>query len=230
MVHREDILRKKDRKKHVICVIIGICISLVLTGMITKKRLEAVDRKMAEVQERISQEVFRFHVLANSDSDEDQKIKLEVRDEVLSYMKDEMGEEASAEETKKWAASHLEELKETARKVLMKEGFDYGVSAEVTTCYFPEKRYGDVVFPDGDYEALRIELGKALGHNWWCVLYPNLCFIDTTCAVVSEEGKEELEEVLEEDEYAMITAASEFKIRWFFFGEQGFAKSTKEKQ
>ena len=138
MVHREDILRKKDRKKHVICVIIGICISLVLTGMITKKRLEAVDRKMAEVQERISQEVFRFHVLANSDSDEDQKIKLEVRDEVLSYMKDEMGEEASAEETKKWAASHLEELKETARKVLMKEGFDYGVSAEVTTCYFPE--------------------------------------------------------------------------------------------
>lgn len=229
MVNRGDILRKKDRKKYVICVIIGICISMILTGFIAKRRLEAVDRKMSEVQERISEEVFRFHVLANSDSDEDQEIKLEVRDEVLSYMKDEMGEEASAEETKEWAVAHLEELREAARRVLKKEGFDYGVRAEVTTCYFPEKRYGDIVLPEGDYEALRIELGKASGHNWWCVLYPNLCFMNTTCAVVSEEGKEELEEALEEDEYEMITAASEFKIRWFFFGEQGFGKDTKEK-
>lgn len=230
MADMKEILTKKDRKKHIICGIIGICISVVLTGMIVSWRKEAVDRKMSELQERISKEVFRFHVLANSDSDEDQEVKLGVRDAVLAFMKDEMGEEASAEATKEWAAGHLEEIKETALCALREKGFDYGVRAEVTTCYFPEKRYGDVVFPDGDYEALRIELGRGAGHNWWCVLYPNLCFMDTTCAVVSDEGKEELKETLKEDEYEMITAASEFKIRWFFFGDHEDTKSTKEKQ
>lgn len=229
MADSGDILRKKDRKKHIICGIIGTCISVILTGMIVSWRGEAVDRKMGELQEKLSREVFRFHILANSDSDEDQEIKLEVRDAVLAFMKREMGEEASAETTKEWASGHLEELRETALRVLREKGFGYGARAEVTTCYFPEKRYGDVVFPDGDYDALRITLGKAAGHNWWCVLYPNLCFMDTTCAVVSDEGKEELKGALEEDEYEMITASSEFKIRWFFFGDHDAEESTKEK-
>ena len=114
MADMKEILTKKDRKKHIICGIIGICISVVLTGMIVSWRKEAVDRKMSELQERISKEVFRFHVLANSDSDEDQEVKLGVRDAVLAFMEDEMGEEASAEATKEWAAGHLEEIKETA--------------------------------------------------------------------------------------------------------------------
>lgn len=228
-LYDENNLIKKDRKKHIICGIIGICISVVLTGLMVRGRAEAVDRKMAEVQKELSGEVFRFHVLANSDSSGDQEVKLKVRDAVLAYMKEEMDGEASAGATKTWAASHLTELEETALDVLGKNGFSYGVHAEVTTCYFPEKRYGDIVFPEGDYEALRIELGKASGHNWWCVLYPNLCFMNTTCAVVSDEGKEELQEILSEDEYEMITAASEFKIRWFFFGDHASGKSAEEK-
>ena len=75
------------------------------------------------------------------------------------------------------------------------EGYDYPVVARVTKCYFPDRRYGDVLFPKGYYEALRVEIGKAAGHNWWCVLYPALCFTDATCAVVTEEGEEELEKV-----------------------------------
>ena len=73
--------------------------------------------------------------------------------------------------------------------VLKKEKVSYRAKAEVTTCYFPDKRYGDIIFPEGNYEALRIVLGKGNGHNWWCVLYPNLCFTNATCAVVDEDGK-----------------------------------------
>lgn len=225
---REKDLRKKDRKRHIICGIIGICISSVLTGAVIRNRAEAVDRKTEEIQKRLSEEVFRFHVLANSDSEKDQKVKLAVRDAVLAFMKESMGEETSAGETKAWTAAHLEELEETACRTLQEEGFAYKAKAKLVNGYFPEKRYGDILFPEGNYEGLRIELGKASGHNWWCVLYPNLCFMDTTCAVVSDEGKEELKEALEEDEYEMITTASEFKIKWFFFGDSGFGKDTKE--
>ena len=75
------------------------------------------------------------------------------------------------------------------------------------------------MFPAGWYEALRIEIGSAKGKNWWCVLYPNLCFLDSVHAVVPKEGKQELETVLEEEEYEMVTATSKFKIKWFFFGK-----------
>lgn len=213
---------KKDRTKHTICVILGICIACILTGSAAVHRVSLVQAKTEEVQEGLAQEVFRFHVLANSDSDEDQEVKLAVRDEVIRYMKesmDEEGAESSVNATRAWAKSHLKELTDVADEVLEKEGFDYRAKAEVTKCYFPEKRYGDVTFPQGNYEALRIELGEAGGHNWWCVLYPNLCFIDTTCAVVSDEGKEELQDTLTEEEYEMVTSTTDFKIKWFFLGD-----------
>ena len=87
----------------------------------------------------------------------------------------------------------------------------------MTFCDFPDKTYGDVTFPAGRYEALRIEIGRAEGHNWWCVLYPNLCFLDSVHAVVPEEGKEELRQVLTDEEYEMVTATTYFKVKWFFF-------------
>lgn len=227
---RKQIFRKKDRIKKVVCVILGVCTALLFTGMIVENRAELVEAKTQEVQQELAEEVFRFHVLANSDSKEDQEVKLLVRDRVLSYMKESMEEdtdvpegcayEPSAESTKKWACEHLEEIEGLADEVLREQGFGYQSEAEVTTCYFPEKRYGDITFPCGEYEALRIKLGRASGHNWWCVLYPNLCFISQTCAYVSEEGKEELKDVLEDEEYELVTAPSEFKVRWFFFGDR----------
>lgn len=211
---------KKDGKKHIICGIIGICISVVLTGAAVCRRAEAVNAKVGVLQEQLSREVFRFHVLANSDSEADQAVKLEVRDAVLECMRGGLGEETSARETKAWVQAHLGELVRVADAVLSREGVRYRAKACVTECYFPEKRYGDITFPQGNYEALRIELGRGKGHNWWCVLYPNLCFMDTTCAVVSDEGREALRETLEEEEYEMITAASKFRIKWFFFGDK----------
>ena len=193
-----------------ICVLAGILISLVVTGIV-------VNAKRSQMQEDLAKEVFRFHVLANSDSDEDQALKMQVKEAVIAYMQEEIPESDSVETTKEWARSHLDAIVNLAKAVIREEGYDYPVMAEVTTCEFPDKTYGDITFPSGRYEALRIEIGEANGQNWWCVLYPNLCFIDAVHAVVPEEGKKDLKKVLQEDTYEMVTATSRFKIGWFFF-------------
>lgn len=193
-----------------ICVLAGILISLVVTGII-------VNAKQSQMQQELAEEVFRFHVLANSDSDEDQALKMQVKEAVIAYMKEEIPKSDSVEMTKEWARSHLDAIVNLAEAIISEEGYAYEVTAEVTTCDFPDKTYGDITFPAGEYEALRIEIGEAKGQNWWCVLYPNLCFIDAVHAVVPEEGKKDLKKVLEEDTYEMVTATSRFKIGWFFF-------------
>ena len=204
-------------KKKFICLGIAVLTSfLVTSGVIREKELEI---KVEETQQGLAEEVFRFHVLANSDSDADQELKMKVRDAVLSYMKEVLPKDASKQETKEWAEKHLTDLEKVAVKTMRNQGYTYSAKAQVKEIYFPEKKYGDVTFPKGYYEALRIELGSGAGNNWWCVLYPNLCFIDSVCAVVPEEGKEELRGVLTEEEYEMVTVGTKFKIKWFFFGD-----------
>lgn len=193
-----------------ICVLAGILISIVVTGIV-------VNARQSRMQQNLAEEVFRFHVLANSDSDEDQALKMQVKEAVLSYMKEEIPESDSVETTKEWARGHLNAIVNLAEAVIREEGYAYEVMAEVTTCDFPDKTYGDITFPSGKYEALRIEIGEAEGQNWWCVLYPNLCFMDAVHAVVPEKGKKDLKKVLDDDTYEMVTATSRFKIGWFFF-------------
>lgn len=200
----------KIQKKQIICTVLALIISLCATGILT-------EAKVTEVQKKMADEVFRFHVLANSDSEKDQALKMKVKEKVIDYMKEELPESESVEMTKAWAKNHLAEIEAMAEDALQKEGCIDTVKAEVTTCYFPDKTYGDITFPKGEYEALRIEIGAAKGQNWWCVLYPNLCFIDAVHAVVPDEEKKELKEVLDEEEYEMVTATSKFKIKWFFF-------------
>ena len=200
----------KIQKKQIICTVLALIISLCATGILT-------EAKVTEVQKKMADEVFRFHVLANSDSEKDQALKMKVKEKVIDYMKEELPESESVEMTKAWAKNHLAEIEAMAEDALQKEGCIDTVKAEVTTCYFPDKTYGDITFPKGEYEALRIEIGAAKGQNWWCVLYPNLCFIDAVHAVVPDEGKKELKEVLDEEEYEMVTATSKFKIKWVFF-------------
>lgn len=183
-----------------------------------------MDAKIAETQDALAKEVFRFHVLANSDSEEDQAVKLKVRDAVIEFMRksmdSELQKEPDVEQTKEWARNHLHELEQVADQAVREAGYSYSSEAEVEVCHFPDKQYGDIFFPQGDYEALRIRLGEARGHNWWCVLYPNLCFTSSACAVVTDEGKEELKDALTAEEYEMVTAATDFKIRFFFFGNK----------
>lgn len=195
------------------CLLCSLVLAAFVTGIVT---WQTGVLAQARVQQHLAQEVLRFHILANSDSAEDQSLKLKIRDQVLDYLKDRMPDGMDVEQTTDWMRRHTGELEVLGRQTAEEAGYDYPVSAAVTTCYFPEKTYGDVTFPAGNYEALRIEIGAAKGHNWWCVLYPSLCFLDVTNAVVPEEGKQELKSVLTEEEYTQITAASDFKIKWYF--------------
>ncbi len=197
-------------KKRIVCTMLALLIATTLTGFITAG-------KENKVQKKIAGEVFRFHVLANSDSEKDQAIKMKVKENVIAYMERELPDSQSVDMTRDWVVSHLEEIEAEARETLFAEGNMDGVTVEVANCYFPEKTYGDLTFPKGNYDALRIKIGEAKGQNWWCVLYPNLCFIDAVHAVVPEEGKEKLQQVLDEEEYEMVTVTSKFKIKWFFF-------------
>ena len=210
----ERFYRNVEKHAVKICFVLAV----ILASMITSGIYFRVDAAAQEkLQEHLAQEVLRFHVLANSDSDEDQELKLQVRDAVLEYMEENMPEEDSADAVKDWARTHIDEIEDVSRGVIAKDGADYPVSAAVTTCWFPDKSYGDVTFPAANYAALLFEIGAAEGHNWWCVLYPGLCFMDSVNAVVPDEGKEQLKNVLTEEEYSRITADTDFKISWFFW-------------
>lgn len=193
--------------------LLALLIASLVTGMVSRQLRVQAEK---ETQEHLAQEVLRFHILANSDSDEDQALKMTVKEEVLGYLEGAMPEDMDVAETTDWMRRHTDELENLSREIVQQEGYDYPVSAAVTTCWFPEKTYGDLTFPSGNYEALRIEIGAAKGHNWWCVLYPNLCFLDAVNAVVPKEGKQELKNVLSEEEYSQITATTDFKIKWYF--------------
>lgn len=174
-----------------------------------------------EIQQGIAGEVFRFHVIANSDRQEDQEIKLEVKSEITEYLKELLPGDSDLEKTKEAVLTHLPEIEERAEQVMRKKGFAYQAQAVVEKTWFPEKTYGDCTFPEGEYEALKLKLGKAEGQNWWCMLYPSLCFIDETYGVVTEDKKEELEEVLTKEEFLEILKNPEEKekvrigFRWF---------------
>ena len=198
------------RKKQLICMAIAVLSAVLLTGVLMERRVQSLQKSMA-------QEVFRFHVLANSDSKEDQAVKMKVKENIITYLKKQMPETANVEQTIDWIKVHLYEIENVSRMTLHVAKSNCNVVAEVTQSYFPDKTYGDITFPKGNYEALRVKIGNAEGQNWWCVLYPNLCFIDAVHAVVPEEGKNELKNVLEEEEYEMVTALSKFKVKWFFF-------------
>lgn len=203
-----------ERHAQKIIFLMAVLIATLAAGSVFR---HAAAAGQIELQQHLADEVLRFHVIANSDSDRDQELKLQVRDAVLDYFADEMPESADASEAAAWARSHTDEIEEAGRTALAAAGCGDTVNAAVTTCFFPDRTYGDLTFPAGNYEALRVEIGAAEGHNWWCVLYPNLCFLDSVNAVMPDDGREKLKNVLTEEEYSGITATSEFEIGWFFW-------------
>lgn len=164
----------------------------------------------------IANSVFRLHVLANSDKQEDQNLKYKVRDNLLNYMNSICKDTKSKEE----AISIVEEKKDTfekiARDTIREEGYSYSVKINIGNFEFPTKNYGDISLPAGYYDALRVEIGEAKGQNWWCVMFPPLCFVDISSGVVPEESKELMEENLTEEEFALISNQSENEIQFKF--------------
>lgn len=214
-------VRKFDsRRIHGICLGIAIVIASALTVWVTMQRGLIVEARAGQATARLAEQVLRFHVLADSDSQRDQQLKMQVKSAVISYLQEEMGEQNGLSETKEFVREHLAEITELAQEILRQENCSDAVTAELVKDDFPEKTYGDVTFPAGTYEALRIRIGSGSGHNWWCCLYPNLCFTDAVHGVVVPEDKQELEGVLDEDAYEMITCTSDFKVKWFFFSKE----------
>ena len=157
------------------------------------------------VSNNLADSVFRLHVIANSDSKEDQELKYKVRDSLIEYMNTLTNDMNSKEEVIEIAKAHLEDFKEIAQNVVKENGYNYDVNVEIGNFSFPTKTYGDISFPAGFYDALKVEIGKAEGQNWWCVMFPPLCFVDVTSGVVPEESKENLEENLGDEEYELIS-------------------------
>lgn len=168
------------------------------------------------LRESLAQKVVRFHVIANSDSREDQELKLLVRDAVGGYMQTKMDAIGDKEECIALITEELTAITQIAERVISEEGFDYPVQACLTECDFPVKTYGEYTFPKGKYEALRIIIGDGEGENWWCVMYPNMCFENSIYRVTSERAKEALEEVLDEEEYQAILSSGRYEIRFRF--------------
>lgn len=165
--------------------------------------------KNSNIVEGISDSLIRFHVIANSDSPSDQAIKLKVKDAVIERMHTLLDDATSIDESRAIIKDNMESLRELAIDVLNENGFNDNVSIALEREVFPMKQYGDIVLPPGEYEALIIRIGKAQGKNWWCVLFPPLCFVDATHGVIDDESKEELKDVLTDEEYQAIIMAKD---------------------
>ena len=178
----------------------------------------------------IEDSVLRLHIVANSDSDEDQALKLKVRDEVVERCGFLFENCVSAEQSIKTAADNIGFIKYVAEQVITENGYNYDADCQVTQCSFPTKKYerpgdGVVSLPRGEYNALNIKIGAAKGKNWWCVMYPPLCFVDGV-ASVPDETDELLKSQLTASEYELITESDrpeikiKFKIAELLGGQQ----------
>ena len=180
----------------------------------------------------ISNSVFRLHVIANSDSDEDQNLKYIVRDSVINYIHEISQNASSKSEVIEIAKNHIEEIKSIAEKTVKDNGYNYNINVSVGNFAFPIKQYGDITLPPGYYDALKIEIGEAKGKNWWCVMFPPLCFVDISSGVVPENSKDLLENTLSEEEYALVSDNSDMKVKFKFkllefFTESGIITAKK---
>lgn len=163
----------------------------------------------------IPNNVFRFHILANSDTEEDQTLKLKVRDKVLEKTKILFDTANSKSDAEEFVKANLDAIEEIAQNEVYKNGYNYSVKAEIVNMHFDTRHYESYTLPAGMYDALRITIGNAKGHNWWCVMYPSIC-ISTV-----DEGKSRAKNALSDDEYSVVT---DEKVEYKFFIVELFQK------
>lgn len=164
------------------------------------------------VHEDLSQNILRLHILANSDSAVDQKLKLAVRDRILSESRKMFADSSSLEESKAILSDKKDVLIEAAEDEIKKHGFSYSVNINTGVYNFPMKTYEKYSLPSGKYEAVRVEIGKAAGQNWWCVMFPPLCFVDA--ASDTKKTDDYLKKALRDDEISLITTEEGFDVRF----------------
>ena len=181
---------------------------LAITILFVLFLLVTINSYSSTVLAGLEENIFRLHILANSDSEEDQTLKLKVRDRIIKYMEDINSDSLNKADTIKNTQNHLTEIQDICQETLRENGSDLFVSATIGNFYFPTKYYGNISLPAGNYDALKIEIGEAKGQNWWCSLFPPLCFIDISSGYLSEENSKILEENLTDEEFMIVSSSS----------------------
>ena len=160
-----------------------------------------------KVNQDLSDSMIRLHIVANSDSDADQALKYRVRDAIIAYMTDKMGSLHNKEAAGAYVGDHLGELETVANAVIAKEGFSDLARVSFGKYPFPTKQYENVILPAGFYDAVKVEIGRAEGENWWCVMFPPLCFVDDSKGEMEEEYMDVLKDELSSEEMDIILAS-----------------------
>lgn len=177
--------------------------SIVLVGLIFTMATAGI-RRAVSASAQVKTDTLRLHIIANSDSDFDQELKLKVRDRVLEYTGELFAEVSGKTEAEALAKYSANEIKSVAEEVIAENGADYSVSVEITNMWFETRSYDGFTLPAGDYDAVRIIIGAGEGHNWWCVMYPPLCLPGAENAL-QKYG-----------ENAKFVTGDEFEIRFAF--------------
>ncbi len=185
-----------------------------LIGFITAVFCEGICA-FAESRRGITEDVFRLHVIANSDSDEDQALKLRVRNAVLEASADIFGGAVSADDAKHLSEENIQLFEAAAAAEIAASGYDYPVRCEVGTVHFDRRVYGSAELPEGDYSALRVIIGEGEGKNWWCVMFPALCLpavtnTDEVLSLAAENG------VISTEELELMQDPENYEVKFYF--------------
>ncbi|MTI48877.1 stage II sporulation protein R [Sporosalibacterium faouarense] len=194
------LLRKKNKR-----VFKGIILVIAVILLIGVVSLRDVYINREEYRDKL----IRFHVIANSDSPQDQALKLEVRDKVINTMNEKFAKSTSLDQSREIIKDNLQEIQSIAQNEVNVQGSNYDVNVDFGQHSFPTKSYGNFTLPAGEYQAVEIVIGEGKGANWWCVMFPPLCFIDIENGLTDRDTKEKLRDVLTEEEYKMITQVQE---------------------
>lgn len=216
---------KNKKLKHIVLLIFLLSLYVFI----------AAQSYVVAISTDLSNAVFRLHVIANSDTNEDQELKLKIRDSLLNYMNKICSNCTTKEEAISIAIQNKDEFQKIAEQTILENGYNYPVKININNFYFPTKNYGDISLPAGMYDALRVEIGEAKGKNWWCVMFPSLCFVDISSGIVDEKAKGELEDELQEESYSVISETKKTDIKFKFkiiefFAENDLFKVAKAKK
>ena len=181
-----------------------LVLSLIAVMSIMSISISGEVKKISAASEDYKNKLIRFHVIANSDSDEDQNLKLKVRDAVIDYLQPKLELSSSIEESETIIKSEYKKLEDISKNIVLENGYKYDISVGIDYSTFPTKQYSNVVLPAGEYKALRIIIGEGKGKNWWCVMFHPLCFVDEQSSIIDTDTDKKLREVLTEEEYALI--------------------------
>lgn len=158
------------------------------------------------VSEELEETVFRLHIIANSDSKEDQELKLFVRDNIIEYLH--QFTFSSKNELIKFLEENKSEIENIIQKSITEKGFTYPFEVEISNSFFPQKQYNNIELPSGTYDGLKVKIGKSSGKNWWCVLFPPMCLIDSSTCELPDESNLILEESISQESYSIISSSN----------------------